>query len=523
MGDVDDPDGNRTDTDIISGATPAVGETIRINTGGDDAEVQWQVSNTMGGYDDIDGATDLELTVTNDHAGKMLRAKVTYTADDNPATTDVDEEGWPIWVEYTEVLTVSGDVENNNPAATQTAYEIRVELPATKTVVIDKETIVRQPAAIVNDDDIADLFFDSDGNDLTYSITGVTPDLAASAVDDTDAGYDAELSEGMQVYRSYTTTIDSGTSDETRADLQQTIAIDKDTGEITYFSDTSQTHDGDDTDGAGNTLVVTVSATDGMLNATPATIPVTVRINVAPTAIELDDGTATAANLPPPPKFPAKAGTALTDGAGDVTYMDDEEYAAGKVADLDIMDQNSNSDMFGTHEITLSGKGANMFEIRETDTDNDPDDGDDDSDGSTWELWLKKDATFNFEALKGKTDTGSTTLYITVTAKDGGNLSTKGVFTVKVMDVANTEADQEAAEKAAAAKEAADEKKADADEEAEKIKDEGPDVPGLKDDSDDGDDDGAVPPPPEDEMMGFAPGDDLLDSFVLAIDDIDVA
>ena len=75
-------------------------------------------------------------------------------------------------------------------------------------------------------------------------------------------------------------------------------------------------------------------------------------------------------------------------------------------------------------------------------------------------------------------------------------------------------------------KEAADakkEKEADAAEEAEKIKDEGPDVPGLKDDSDDGDDDGAVPPPPEDAMMGFAPGDGLLDSYVLAIDDIDVA
>ena len=30
-----------------------------------------------------------------------------------PATTDVDETGWPVWVEYTEVLTVSGDVANN--------------------------------------------------------------------------------------------------------------------------------------------------------------------------------------------------------------------------------------------------------------------------------------------------------------------------------------------------------------------------------------------------------------------------
>ena len=41
----------------------------------------------------------------------------------------------------------------------------------------------------------------------------------------------------------------------------------------------------------------------------------------------------------------------------------------------------------------LSGRGANMFEVRETD--------DDDTDGSTWEIWLKDDATFDYEALEG--------------------------------------------------------------------------------------------------------------------------
>ena len=32
-----------------------------------------------------------------------------------------------------------------------------------------------------------------------------------------------------------------------------------------------------------------------------------------------------------------------------------------------------------------------MFEVRETE--------DDDTDGSTWEIWLKDDATFDYEAL----------------------------------------------------------------------------------------------------------------------------
>ena len=526
LGDVETPDGDTEATDIIGGSPSDradIGDTLRINTGGEDAEVQWQLSNTMGGYDDIDGATSLTLTVTNDQAGRMLRAKVTYmTNDDDPDTDDADESTYPSWVEYTELVPVSGEIENNAPATTQTDHEIRVKLPAT--------TKVGQPAAIVSDDSIEDLFFDSDDNDLTYSITEVTPNLADDMVDGTDAGYDAELSAGMQVYRSYTTTRDSGTMVETMPVLQQTLAIDKSTGEITYFTDMSQTHDGNAEDGAGNTLVVMVSATDG-IGETPAsvTIPVTVRINVAPTAIEMQSfdemDIGDAANLPVPKLVAGKhtAGTALQveDGEDansvpdDLTFMDDTEYDAVKVADLNVMDQNLTTDDFGTHKITLGGKGANMFEARETD--------DDETDGSTWGLWLKKDATFNFEALKGATDTGSTTLYITMTATDKGGLSTKGVFTVKVMDVKDTDADLEAAEKVEARKETAKEKEDKAKEEADKIKDEGPDVPGLKDDSDDGDDDGAVPPPPEDATMSFAPGDDLLDSFVLAIDDIDVA
>ena len=149
--------------------------------------------------------------------------------------------------------------------------------------------------------------------------------------------------------------------------------------------------------------------------------PVTVRINVAPSAIELNDNSgATAANLPEPGLM--VTGTALTtDGTAAVTYMDDEEMEAVKVADLNVRDQNATDDDFGTHEIKLSGKGANMFEVRK----------DDDGDGSTWEIWLKDDATFDFEALATpaqKTAGTPITLSITVTATDGGGLSTKGVF-----------------------------------------------------------------------------------------------
>ena len=99
-------------TDIISGATPAVGETIRVNTGGEDAEVQWQVRDSgTRPWMDIEEADELTLEVTNDQAGKMLRAKVTYMTNDDDPDTDADESTYPSWVEYTEVLTVSGDVD----------------------------------------------------------------------------------------------------------------------------------------------------------------------------------------------------------------------------------------------------------------------------------------------------------------------------------------------------------------------------------------------------------------------------
>ena len=58
-------------------------------------------------------------------------------------------------------------------------------------------------------------------------------------------------------------------------------------------------------------IVAMVSATDNMMGTTPATVAVTVRINVSPTAIQLSDGTAEAANLPVWSR--TEKGTALTD------------------------------------------------------------------------------------------------------------------------------------------------------------------------------------------------------------------
>ena len=70
-------------------------------------------------------------------------------------------------------------------------------------------------------------------------------------------------------------------------DFQQSFSIDQDTGMVTYVTDREDGHDGNTDDGLGNTLTFTVQASDGVANGTPARATVMVRVNVAPTAIEL--------------------------------------------------------------------------------------------------------------------------------------------------------------------------------------------------------------------------------------------
>ena len=311
------------------------------------------------------------------HAGASLRAKVTYTADDDATTTDVDEEGWVEWVEYTEILTVSGTTADTDPATAQANHVLRVELDQKSSA---PGAVQKAKMATF---DASSLFFDADGDDLTYTITLVAPDLDSPATAADAPGTDAELGAGGSVYRVYTSEWnETDSAAETTDDVQQSFSIDKDTGMVTYITDLEQGHDGtpvDGTDAAGNTLTFTISAMDAA--GTPATATVMVRVNVSPTAISLQsiqtDGTTnegTAANLPAPGMGVTGTPLIVQDGANTpddadtdsdmLTFMDDDENAARKVADLNVMDQNLTNDKFGTHKVTLSGKGADMFEVR---------------------------------------------------------------------------------------------------------------------------------------------------------------
>ncbi len=495
LGDMTDPYPGDDDTDVLGPASPTEGDTLRVKLldwREAIAEVQWQVSDGKGGYVDIAGETGHTLTLTRAivgaHVGQVkVRAKVTYRGQSDDSSTGVDESLFVTWLEYSaEIDLVAGAVRNSPPEAASGAHAIYVETPPVTAGGI-------QPAAIHKDMDIlSNIFHDPDGDELDFALR--------------DVSYSRDV---YGDYWSYNT-----------SSLATRIGIwvnQRDDSIGAYFNSPPNRNV---KDGEGVEINFYVRAYDPYSNrndsSTFAQTTIEFHINKAPTAIKLQSvhngtnvgdkadlpasGTATALLVPDNTNKPDDA-----DSNPDMlTFMDDESQAARKVADLDVIDQNLKTNRFGTHEIKLSGKGSDQFEIRASD----------DSDGSTWELWLKKGATFDFEKLKSATDTGdSITLSITVTATDnmtgtaGRQLSAKGLFSVKVMN-ADTAADS-----AAPATPGTPD----------------PTVPGLKDDSDDTDDDGPVAPPdtgmgPVGDLRDLALEVDLLESFVSLLDDnIDIA
>ena len=213
---------------------------------------------------DIAGETGVSLTITNDYVGSQLRAKVTYTHEDNPATTTVNENGWIRWVETTAPLVGPADPANVLPSRTQATEEIRVNITQTTDAMGVKTSVDGSGSGS------AALFFDSDGDDLTYTLVNNAGSSPADFVA-------PQLMPGNTVYV-------SGDLDATATgDQTQTLAIDSDTGAITYYTNSVTTHDADPTDGAGNTMVFDVNANDGT-GDTATDVTVTVRINVSPTA-----------------------------------------------------------------------------------------------------------------------------------------------------------------------------------------------------------------------------------------------
>ena len=454
------------DITLITPTTIESGATLRVNNLTANVTVQWQIgvdedeSGTVDPdeWSDLDDEVGKTLTLTDDHAGNSVRAKLTHMSDeDNPSHVT--------WIDYSAVAAVAAlpTSPNNTPTRTQETYWIEVNL---------------------NDDDdegtatgdVSGFFFDADGDDMTFSLVG-------PGVDDAPGG---GVQDGLQVYR-------SGNDD-------QILTLNKDTGAITYYTSNGMSHgyaaDGTPqadpiADGAGNLFVVSVQASDGKPDTADDTtddVTVNVRVNVAPAAIHLnaaaieDDATETA-----------------TYTGFSFAETDDFDAATAGISPitLDVQDLNfagnntTDAHSYGTHTLTVSD---NRFEVERVAGS---------SDMSQWTLSVRDGAKFDFETDDDDDDTAGTQVVVKVTATDGGGKKTEGYLFVTITDVTTDDPQDNQPSTT------------------------GADTGGVMTTGGNAGDDNGAGDPPGDGGLWIEEQHyidvDLLEEFVISIDDIDVA
>ncbi|MDE0244636.1 MAG: hypothetical protein OXM59_04725 [Gammaproteobacteria bacterium] len=462
-----------------------VGGTLSVQAR--NTSVQWQVQRGTDWFD-LPGATG-SLTLTQAHAGSVIRALVSYqsTDDDNPGITAV------VTVDVNGGTAIPGARPPATPVPVgKHDIELSVDAPGHGATNNAGHNLSHTEMV-----DLAGLFQDPDSGRLTFSVLSVTGTTTA-----TNSGTGSTY-----VYDN----IPGGV-----------LTFEASTGKLTFNSDTYRNHDGTDTDGDGNMFTLNINASDGA-NTSATQAAVNVRINVAPTDIFFADSTGTVGGA--------------TDGAGargtfvvtNVSEHVGSAAAAARTGDLiahvNVRDENADSHKFGTHEVTLSGD--DRFMITHTGYTGLPTSRDTDRLGSTWEVRLKPGEKLDYETqvdMDPATAGKQIVLTLTATDESGDGLSTPSgpgispiTLTISLVDVDAAGGDRNHPAPTP------------------------DDVPGLEDDEttdpdnervDDGTDDdtdgGSHPPPPgmslggiiEDFIDNMDNGDqDLLEDFLLTIDD----
>ena len=265
---------------------------------------------------------------------------------------------------------------------------------------------------------VASLFFDADGDDMQYNlVVGGT----GTPVDDGAQG----IQPGKLVYRS--------------ANDDQILTLNHETGAVTYQTTNATSHGfadnriaqgtiGNEDDGQGNLFMVPVQATDGKADGdegdtgesdTFDDVMIEVRVNVAPTAIELDgsDIQDDAAGAP------TASGISFDETAG---------YEGTHSAVLDVQDLNLNTDDFGSHTVTVTREKPDGSYVADSRFELDRVDG---TDMSLWTLSIKDGAEFDYE----HADNPSGVITLKVTATDKGGKSTVGYISVALTDVSTND------------------------------------------------------------------------------------
>ena len=406
----------------ISG-NPFPGGTLSVEGRGV-SSVQWQVQR--GDYwVNIPGATgDLSVTSALDDA--TVRAVVSYD------TTVPGEDG------ITTITTTAnqqiGDGTANATARPRAVdnYEITASVEGSGHTARAANNGGDGEGAgvtvdVTHDVPLASLFQDPDSSRLSFTVNGESGNANSLPTGGTTV-YDqaAQRGSGSYVYHS-----DEGV-----------LVLELRSGKLTYVSDQLRGHDGDNADGGGNVLRLDLTADDSRAGNGTGNSPasatmgnVSLRINVAPTAIEFDEGSAGSGSL-----------DSDTDGVTDLTTtniingytastvdaelitgvtVNERVTATGRevLAMIDVQDENSGRHPFGSHDVIVTGD--ERFVITHTGggrTDSPATGGD--GDGSTWELRVVRGSRFDHETDDMDPRTPGTQIVLTITATDGGGLST---------------------------------------------------------------------------------------------------
>ena len=444
--------------------------------------VQWQEQRGTD-WVDIAGATG-DLAITQAHAGKVIRAVVSYNSTDanNPGVTAIVA---------TTTATIGGAVSGSATPVAIDDHDIEVSVMGTGHgprgaigVLDDESNNAGHNLSHTATVDLASLFQDPDSARLFFA---VAPDSASGLGTNNGSG-DTYVFDGA-------------------AGGVLVFEVQGHTGKLTFNSDVYQGHDNLATDGTGNVITLNITARDAFAGGNSSASPadVNLRINVAPTDIWFADYDESGETFGTPAEATASVSVIEHIGSASAGPLGQE------IALVDVQDQNMVTHKFGTHKVDLSGDDRFMI----TNTGNGKTDGD--RNGSTWEVRLKPGAKLDYEAENAD---GNPTIKLTLTATDesGNGLSTPSApaITLTVMVTNNNQDDGTPATPN--------------------------DIPGLKDndstdndettEGDDADTDGGSPPPPgmsigliEDfvgNMDGFE--QDILEDFMLIIDDgIDIA
>ena len=430
----------------VQGGDRPINGTLRLEglKGGED--IQWQTSaSETGPWTDIEGGTGSSYSVKQADADKHIRAVVSSKDKGNIVSIVAVDGG-----------DVVGEPDGSNPVVIKAMDDMDVGAAKKGEVFKASPTF-----------DFASLFEDAEGDAMKFDVA-----VDSSAGWGTDQYNDLRLN----VYQS-----------STSANGNQLLIVDEDTGAVHYYTTMLQNHDGDPTDGAGNTVDLTVSVVGG---DAAATAMVKLRIDVEATSVTGNGSTPTLGGLRDPFDYALSGGSVAENAKPAVNPQSGAHTTQVAAVELNIIDQNSGSEEYGSYK--WGDISDSRFEVVASKTD-----------GSKGTLRLKEGQSLDFEALPDNPATaaneaGQLEVFVTATPKSGN-------FDPIVIKVTYTVTDDETA---------TDPNQPEAVDHGSNV------VPGLKDDgadnSDDDTDDGTDPDPDDDD--GGSKPMDAMATFAFSLD-----